>query len=138
MSKSEYAWRDQSTVVAGREVGTIQAIEYTTQRAQEYVYGAGDQPHSIQPGNKGYPVRITLLQSDIEALNQSAQALGAQDLTDIKFDVINSYAKSVTDARVTDMILGIAVEELPKGWNQGDPKMSIQLSGKALRIDYNV
>ncbi len=136
--KEEYAWRDMSVVAAGRTITEIQSVQYTVNRNLEANYGAGDDPHSIQKGNKDYPIEIGMNQSEIEAMNRSAKAQGAEDLTDISFDVVVHYAKNIGDPRVTDILRGVSVGSLPKGWNQGDTKMVINLTGMALKIEYDV
>lgn len=136
-NSEEYAWKDMQVVMAGRPVTGITGVSYTTERNLEYNYGAGDRPHSVQKGNKSYPGEITLNQSEAEALIRSAKAQGADDLTDISFDVVVNYAKSVTDPQVTDILRGCHISSLPKGWQQGDTKMTVTLAMMILKIEYD-
>jgi hypothetical protein len=137
-NSEEYAWKDMKVVIAGRPVLTTQSVQYTTERNLEPNYGAGDEPHSIQAGNKSFTGEIGLNQSDIEALNRSAKGQGANDLTDIAFDVVVNFSKTVTDPQVTDVLRHCRISSLPKGWNQGDSKMVITCQMMILKIEYDI
>lgn len=137
-NSEEYAWKDMNVVVAGRAVTGITGLSYTTERVAEYNYGAGDNPHSVQKGNKSYPGEITLNQSEIESLIRSVREQGAEDPTDISFDIIANYAKGVADSQVTDALRGCHITSLPKGWNQGETKMNVTLPLMILKIEYDI
>ena len=137
-NSEEYAWKDLTIVMAGKPVTGIQAVKYAVERSAEYNYGAGDNPHSIQKGNKSYPGEIALNQSEVEALILSCKAKGVDDPTDISFDIVANYSKSITSAQVTDILRSCTITKLEKGWNQGDSKMVITLPIMILKVEFNV
>lgn len=135
---SEFAWKDLKVVVAGKEVAGIKEIEYETQRETVHIYAAGDEPHSKVKKEKHYTGRIVLFQSELEALTDSAKLAGGEDVTDISFDVIANYSKSVTSRAVTDSLVECDITRIPKRFRQGDDNMEIELPIMIGKIKYGV
>ncbi|MBE6234757.1 MAG: hypothetical protein E7112_00810 [Bacteroidales bacterium] len=120
----EYEWSDTSVVVAGRMVTGMRGVSYTSSQEKEALYGKGNKPHSIQRGNKSYAGSIRLLQSELEALEKAAGG----DILDAQFNVVVSYGNpSKGDSISTDLLKGCEVTEVPKGLNQNDKFMEIEL-----------
>ncbi len=138
-NSKEYAFVDLSVAFLGRPVGGLRAIEYKVTRQQEALYGAGREPRSIQKGRKGYEGTITLLQSELIALNRAAKIASPfnTDVTDIEFDVIVSYAPE-GGLITTDRILNVSIGELPLGIKEGDLFQEIALPFVALGIDFEI
>lgn len=123
----EFAWSDIKMVVAGRPTLGVTGVEYTVRRTTNHIYAAGNKPHSRTKGNKEYTGRIRMLQSELEALTDAAKSTGGEDATDITFDVVVNYSKTVLSRMVTDVLVAVDITEIPKGMNQNDPNMTVEL-----------
>lgn len=120
----EYEWSDVSVVAAGRMITGIRGVSYTSSQEKEALYGKGNKPHSIQRGNKTFAGSISLLQSELEALELAAGG----DALDISFNIIVAYGNpSKGDVITTDLLVGCEITEIPKGLNQNDKFMEIEL-----------
>jgi hypothetical protein len=127
----EYEWADISLIVAGRPVTGIRAVRYTKSQEKEALYAKGNRPHSIQHGNKSYAGSLTLLQSELEALELSAGG----DALDANFDIMVAYGNPLKgDVIQTDFIKGAELTEIPKGMAQNDKFAEIELPFIALDI----
>lgn len=120
----EYEWADVSVVAAGRMITGIRGVSYTSSQEKEALYGKGNKPHSIQRGNKTFSGAIRLLQSELEALELAAGG----DALDISFNIVVAYGNpSKGDVITTDLLVGCEITEIPKGLNQNDKFMEIEL-----------
>lgn len=120
----EYEWSDTSVVVAGRLVTGIRGVSYTSSQEKEALYGKGNKPHAIQRGNKSYSGNIKLLQSELEALERAAGG----DALDVSFNIVVAYGNpSKGDAISTDLLKSCEITEIPKGMDQNDKFMEIEL-----------
>lgn len=124
MDTREYEWADVSVVLAGRDVTGIRGVSYNSDQEKEALYAKGNKPHGIQRGNKSYAGSIRLLQSEYEALNAAAGG----DALDVSFNIIVSYGNpSRGDVIKTDLLVGVEITSKPKGLNQNDKFMEIEL-----------
>lgn len=120
----EYEWADVSVVAAGRMITGIRGVTYTSSQEKEALYGKDNKPHSIQRGNKTFAGSIRLLQSELEALELAAGG----DALDISFNIIVAYGNPAKgDVITTDLLVGCEITEIPKGLNQNDKFMEIEL-----------
>ena len=127
----EYEYADISVIMAGRTVTAFRAISYTKKQEKEALYAKGNLPHSIQHGNKSYEGSITLLQSELEALELASGG----DALDANFDILISYGNPLKgDVIQTDYIKGCEITEIPKGMSQGDKFSEHELPFIALDI----
>ncbi len=123
-NSKEYEWADVSAVIAGRSVTGLRGVEYKTSQGKEALYAKGNKPHGIQRGNKSYDGTITILQSELEAL----EAAAGGDVLDARFNIIVSYGNpSYGDNIKTDLLVGVEITEVPKGIKQGDKFMEVAL-----------
>lgn len=130
-NSKEYEWRDITVVMAGHVVTGIRNIRYTKKQDKELLYAKGDKPHAVQCGNKSYETAVTLLQSELEALEQAAGG----DALDAVFDIVVSYGNpSKGDVVHTDLIRANSLTEVPKGMSQGDKFAEHELPGIALDV----
>lgn len=137
-NSDEYAWKDLNIVVAGRPVTGFRGLKYKTARTVTDIYASGDKPHARTKGNKTYTGELILLQSEYNALEEAAQALGFEDVTDITFNITSVYGKDPRARIKTDQLLHFDIEEIEKGMKQDDPNMEITLPFKIGQIKYNV
>lgn len=133
----EYAWIDVKVILMGKEVGGLRGIAYKSKRQTEALYAAGKKARGIQRGKKEYEGTITLLQSELIALNNAAKQKGFDDISDIEFDAVVAYAPE-GGVISTDMVIGIAVTEVPNEIKEGDLYQVIALPFIALDTEYNV
>lgn len=120
----EYEWADVSVVAAGRMITGIRGVSYTSSQEKEALYGKGNKPHSIQRGNKTFSGAIRLLQSELEALELAAGG----DALNISFNIVVAYGNPAKgDVITTDLLVGCEITEIPKGLNQNDKFMEIEL-----------
>ena len=106
-------------------------MEYKTSQEKEAVYGKGNQPVSIQRGNVSYDGKVSMLQSDYEAL----RAAGGGSVLELQMDITVSYgdpAKGV--AMKTDTLFGCEFTEEQSSMSQGDKNQEIELPFIFLRL----
>ena len=133
-NSKEYEWADVTVVMAGRDVTGIRGVSYTSSQEKEALYAKGNKPHGIQRGNKSYEGSIRILQSELDALNAAAGG----DVLDVNFNIIVAYGNpSRGDVIRTDLLSGVEITSVPKGLNQNDKFMEIELPIVALDIVYD-
>lgn len=127
----EYEWADVTVVMAGRDVTGIRGVSYNADQEKEALYAKGNKPHGIQHGNKSYAGSVRILQSELEALTAAAGG----DVLDARFDIIVAYGNpSRGDIVKTDLIRSAEITSVPKGLNQNDKFMEIELPIIALDV----
>ena len=120
----EYEWADVSVIIAGRDVTGIRAVQYSSSPDKEAMYAKGNKPHGIQRGNKAYSGSVTLTQSELEALEEAAGG----DLLDARLNIVVMYGNpSKGDTIKADLLRGVEFTEVPKGMNQNDKFMEVEL-----------
>lgn len=134
---NEYAWVDVVVVIMGRPVVGLRGIEYKVKQQKEALFAMGRTARGIQKGKKEFEGTITLLQSELIALDQAAQEAGYNDITDIDFDVIVSYLPKNLVV-TTDKIVGVSITEAPRALKEGDLQMEVALPFIALNVETNV
>lgn len=135
-NSKEYSYVNINVVVLGRTLTGLRGIEYTPKMNKELLYGAGVNPKAIQSGRREYEGTLTVLQSELEALNRAAKEAGYTDCLDLEFDIVVTY---VSDGVIsTDIVRCASITEYPKGMKEGDLYSEHALPFIALRIDTNV
>ena len=139
-NSKEYAWKDLVVTLLGRPVGGIRGIEYKVKHQKEALFAAGRKPRSIQHGKKEVEGTITLLQSELIALNRAAKLSGIlkNDCTDIEFDITVSYAPQEGGLVTVDRVIGVSITEIPLGLKADDLYQEIALPFIAMDVDYEV
>lgn len=128
----QYEYSDITVYMAGKDVTGLRGVSYSAKQDKELLHGKGNQPISIQRGNKTYEGDITLLQSELEALIESSGG----DILDINMNIAVVYGNPDNgDAIVTDKLIGVEFTEMPKSMSQGDSFMEITLPMVFLRIE---
>lgn len=120
----QYAWSDINVAIKGRIINGITEIEYTKKKDKEGLYGRGSDPHAIVGGNNTYEGKISLWQSEVEAMTLVAPN---KDLLLLEFDIVVSYVPADGGVMVTDILKGSQFTELKKGMKQGDKNMIVEL-----------
>lgn len=135
INNKEYAWGDITTVMFGRPVVGITGIEYKAKKAKETKHGWGRNPKSIQHGRREYEGTLTIMQSELIALNQAARAKGYKDILDVDFDIIVTYENNLVVT--VDKVCCASISELPSGMKEGDAQAEISLPFVALDMEFD-
>lgn len=127
----EYEWADLTLVLGGRDITGFRGIKYTEKAEKEAIFGKGRNAHSIQTGNVTVEGEITILQSEVIALEKA----GNGSILGLSVDGVLSYGDPSTgSAMITDRIVGISFTEAPKELKQGDKFMEVTIPFIALAI----
>jgi len=122
----EFAWHNIEIALFGRVLTGARGVEYKVTKEKELVHGRGENPHSVQSGNKAYEGTLTLLQSEVEAIQR--QLRDDQDLTDLEgFSVTVAYVPKTGANVVTHILKGVEFTEDPRAMNQNDKFQEIAL-----------
>ncbi|NJM14013.1 MAG: hypothetical protein HC896_00270 [Bacteroidales bacterium] len=133
-NSKQYSWSSVKVFMFGRLVTGIRGVSYTAKQEKEVVHGAGNEPLSIQPGNKTYEGSITLLQSEKEAIMAEARRLGYADPTDMPgFEIAVSYF-DIPGLPTNDVLLGCEFTEWGSAMKQGDKFMETELPFIFIRL----
>ena len=133
INNKEYAWGDITVVVFGRPLVGITGIEYKPKKAKEVKHGWGRNPKSIQHGKREYEGTLTLMQSELIALNQAARAKGYKDILDVDFDIIITYEAGLVVT--VDKICCASITDFNLGMKEGDAQAEISLPFVALDVE---
>lgn len=133
----EYAWIDVNVVLLGKPVAGLRGIEYKSKRSKEALFATGKKARGIQLGKKEYEGTITVLQSELIAMQAAAKNAGYDDITDLEFDIIVSYI-SASGVVQTDKVVNASVTEAPNSIKEGDLYSEHALPFIACDVEYNV
>lgn len=134
----EYAWGDIKIVMWGRQVVGATGIEYKLGKEKTPLYAAGRYAKGIQHGKRAASGTLTLLQSEIIAMNRAARAKGYKDILDTEAEILVSYIPEDSAAITIDRIVCASFSELPAGMKSGDMNSEHALPFVALDIDYDI
>lgn len=101
------------------------------------VYASGNMGRAVQHGKREYDGTITVLQSELIALNIAAAAAGHKDALDLDFDIIVAYTGD-NGVMVMDKIVNASITELPVGMKEGDFKSEHALPFIAMDVKNNI
>ena len=133
----QFAWIDVNVVLLGKPVTELRGIEYKSKRSKEALFATGKKARGIQMGKKEYEGTITVLQSELIAMQAAAKQSGYDDITDLEFDIIVSYM-SETGVVQTDKVVNASITEAPNSIKEGDLYSEHALPFIACDIEYNV
>jgi hypothetical protein len=133
----EFEFADVRVQLLGAELSGLRGLVYKKSREKEPVYGAGADPKSIQRGNKSYEGTLTVLKSDLDALNRAAIAAGYEDIVEVpsKNIVITCVYEKQGDVGVSTVsCIGVEFTEYEDGMKQGDKFKEVELPFIFLRL----
>lgn len=136
-NSKEYAWVDVNVVLLGKPVVGLRGIEYKSKRQKEALYATGKKARGIQMGRKEYEGTVTILQSELIAMQAAAKAKGYDDVTDLEFDIIVSYV-SESGVVQNDKVVNASITEAPNNMKEGDLYSEHALPFIACDVEYNV
>ncbi len=126
-NSKECEWADMSVHFAGVPVTKIRGLQYKAMKEKQLLHAAGDEPISIQHGNRSYEGQIKLLKGAVDDMNRAALVAGGDDVLDMAFDIVVVYKAKGTRGLQTDTLITVEIKEFEKGWDQGKPEMEITL-----------
>lgn len=138
INRKEYAFEDIQIFLFGRLVEGVTAIEYEESKSQPNIHGRGNKPVAYGRGKVDFTGKLTLLQSEVEAIlasipnNKGLVSLPA-------FNITVAYAPLDDPSNViTDQLESCRVERVKKGMSTDDNNMSVELDLAIFNIKYNV
>jgi hypothetical protein len=123
-SSKQYSWCDLTIAFGGRILEGITEVEYTEKKEKDFLYGRGCKPHAIVGGNRSYEGKVTIWQSELEAMTRDSKN---KDILSLEFDIVASYVPSDGGQIVTDILKNVQLSEIKKGLKQGDKNMLVEL-----------
>ncbi len=123
----ECEWADMTISVSGAQLTKIRGLKYGVKTEKKHLYAGGDDPVSIQSGNRRPAGTLHVLKSAIDAMNAAAVTAGGRDITDLVFDVVVYYKAKGVRPPQTDVLVGCEVSNYDKGWEQGATEMEVEL-----------
>ena len=135
-NSKQYSWSNVQIAPFGAVMIGCRGIKYKKSQEKEAVYAAGSKPHSIQSGNEAVEGEIVMLQSSLEAIQETVRntfgpAAGLNDIP--PFDIPISYKPKVGPI-INDVVKFAEFTEVEKGMSQGDKFMEVTLPFIALDI----
>lgn len=121
----QYEWSDITLNLGGKDIIGFTGIRYGSKQDKEPLYGKGNEPYSIQKGNKSHDGELTMWQSTYETLRANASD---RSVLSLQLDGVVLYGNpSAGDVITTDVLQGIQFTEEAKEFKQGDKKTEIKL-----------
>jgi ribosomal protein S12 len=123
----ECQWKEMIVAISGADVTKVRGVRYGVESDDEALHAAGDEPISIQSGNKKYTGSFKFLKGALDALQVAAKAAGAKDITGIRFTITVTYLPAGERVMMTDTLGGCKISKWEKGWEQGAKYMDIDV-----------
>lgn len=130
-NSKQYGWKDLTIAYGGRIIEGITELEYSKKQSTDYLYGRGNDPHDIVEGNNEYEGKITIWQSELEAMLRDAKN---NDLSTLRPDIIVTYIPGELGQSVTDILKNVRFSEYKKSLKQGDKNMLVELPFKFTKL----
>src|SRR5690606_27003841 len=103
------------------------SAKYKSSQEKELLYAAGNEPISVQRGNRAYGGTFRFLKGAVDKLNAAAKAAGGEDLLDLSLVAVINYKAKGSRAVQTDTLTGVEITEYEKGMEQNAKSMPIEL-----------
>lgn len=124
-----YSWAECEIRLNGQFLIGVTGVRWDDQQEKEYVYGKGNMPLAIKNGNERVEGSITLLQSDLERLQDMAPLGKMTKFAGISLQV--AFA-NISGMVVRYSIIGLDFTGAPMSINQNDKFMQVELPFMAL------
>ena len=121
----EYCWADIVTTIAGTPVTGITGIEYNDDQEVADIYGAGRYPVARSKGRITCTAKITLLTSEVIALEKKSPTGRIQDIA--PFPIIVSYIPDDGGEVVTDKLRNCQFKTNKRSWSEGDTSKPVDI-----------
>lgn len=131
ISSRTYSWSQTEIRVMGLLMVEIIGIEWDETQEMEFVYGKGSDPLDIAEGNVQITGTLTLLQGDLEALQDISPDGKLYKLKDV--DIQCAFVKDeITSEIVRYSLTGVRFQGSPKSLKQNDKRMEVACPFMAL------
>ena len=121
----EYGWADIWINIAGVTVTGVTGIDYDDDQEIVNVYGAGRYPVGRGKGRITCSGKISLLTSEVIALQKKAPNGRLQDIA--PFPIIVSYIPDEGGKVVTDKLRNCQFKTNKRNWSEGDTSKSVDI-----------
>ena len=130
----ECEWVDMEIWFSGARLTKIRGLKYKAAKDKELLYAEGDEPISIQSGNRSYDGEIKVLKGAIDDMNRASISAGGRDILDLEFDIVVNYKPRLNRALQSDTLIAVQIKEFEKGWDQGAKDMEVTLPILFMRL----
>lgn len=127
MDSKEVEWSDCELFFNGVKITKFQGFKFKLAQEKEPLYAGGNEPISIQRGNKAYTGEFRLLKGAVDALNAAAQAAGGLNLTDIVLVAVIKFKQKGVRTMQLATLAGVEFTEYEYGMEQNAKSMPITL-----------
>ena len=131
----EYSWADIVVNIAGAPLTGITGIDYDDDQEVVNVYGAGRYPVSRSKGRITCSSKISLLTSEVIALQKKAPNGRLQDIA--PFPIIVSYIPDDGGEVVTDKLRNCQFKTNKRNWSEGDTSKSVDIDLVISHIEWD-
>lgn len=124
-----YSWSECEIRLNGLFLTAVTSVRWDDSQEKDYVYGKGTVPLAIKSGNRRVEGSVTLLQSDLERLQDLSPTGKVVDFEGVSLQVafINVGGQIVRYS-----IVGVNFTNAPMALNQNDKFMQVELPFIAL------
>lgn len=133
----ECEWSDLDILVNGVKAAKATGLKFKKSQEKEHIYAAGNEPLDIQRGNKKYDGTLSMLKGAVEDVNKAAIAAGADDLLDIRVQIVCNFRAKGNRMLQTYTLIETEFTEFEIGMMQGDKKQEVGLPLMFLRLKHN-
>lgn len=130
----ECEWSDLEIFINGVKVVKATGLKFKKRQEKEHLHASGNEPHSIQRGNKFYEGTLTLLKGAVDNLNDAAVAAGGEDILDIEVLIVCKYKAKGNRLLRTHTLTSVEFTEYELGMIQNDKKQEVALPILFLRL----
>lgn len=123
-SSAQYGWCEMTIDWGGRIIEGIDSVEYTEKQEKGVLRGRGCKPHRVLRGNNDYEGKVTIWQSELEAMTRDAPN---GDILKLSFPIGITYLPHDGGQIVRDTLINCEFTEVKKGMKQGDMNMLVEL-----------
>lgn len=107
----ECEWSDLKVFFNGAFVIKINRLAFRSRQEKEFLHAAGNEPHSIQRGNKEYDGTMDLYKNAVDAINRAVMLAGGESLLDATFIVVADFAPKGTRLQQSTTLFGVEFTE---------------------------
>jgi len=123
-NSDQYSWCELTIDWGGRIIEGITEVEYTEKQEKGVLRGRGCKGHKVLRGNRDYEGKITIWQSELEAMTRDAPN---KDILKLNFSIGVTYVPHDGSQIVRDTLVSVEFTEVKKGLKQGDMNMLVEL-----------
>ncbi len=132
-NSTEWAWRHLRIYLNGVLMGKVTRLTVKTTRESEHLYGAGDDPFDVNPGNKAYTGELETYGTVIANMNRAAKAAGYDDLTDVPWTLVGEFKQTATEPPMNLLVPNIVFTEFEEGGSNNDKSFKKTLPFNCLK-----